>query len=162
LQDIEDFHFGHTCKGRKHSISSVTTLRAPPILSRSVTQSSRGYTPAPTVAVIKELQHLYPNKLVLVDEYNTSKLCSLCYSPLKQTKTEGKVNWCVLHCGVYWNCDVNTACNRLREKSMQGALHCEVWRAPIRAVYTYIPPVCDTFNAPAYATSAHCPQRGRV
>jgi hypothetical protein len=76
--------------------------------------SSRGYAPAPTVAVVKELQHLCPRKVVLIDEYNTSKLCSLCYSPLKQTKTEGRVNWRVQRCnscGVYWNRDVNAARN---------------------------------------------------
>jgi transposase len=76
--------------------------------------SSRGYAPAPTVAVVKELQRLCPRKVVLIDEYNTSKLCSLCYSPLKQTKTEGRVNWRVQrcnNCGVYWNRDVNAARN---------------------------------------------------
>ena len=78
---------------------------------------SQFYAPTPTKTVIKELQHKYPTKVVLIDERNTSKLCSDCHRELTFTKMKMsnnrqnvRVQRC-RHCNKYWNCDVNAAHN---------------------------------------------------
>ena len=82
--------------------------------------SSHYYTPTPTKAVVKALQDKYPRKVVLIDEYNTSKLCSDCLNQLEYTnmmvKTRNgqrkdiRVQRCN-NCNKYWNRDVNAARN---------------------------------------------------
>ena len=80
---------------------------------------SRGYAPTPTLTIVKELQHLYPNKVHLIDEYKTSKLCSTCHlQQLEFTKMKipgsGRTNMRIQrckNCKTYWNRDVNAARN---------------------------------------------------
>ena len=78
---------------------------------------SRGYAPTPAKTTVRKLQQLFPNKVKLIDEYNTSKLCSNCYLPLKFTKMKmpgGGPNYRVQRCNrcsMYWNRDVNAARN---------------------------------------------------
>jgi len=79
--------------------------------------SSRFHAPTPTKAVIKALCPKYPTKVQLIDEYNTSRLCSKCHQELTYTnmKTKSKkqnvrVQYC-RRCNQYWNRDVNAALN---------------------------------------------------
>lgn len=95
--------------------------------------SSKFYTPAPTKAIVKRLKQLYPTKVHIIDEYNTSKLCSKCFSKLKFTnmktrsnKTDVRVQRCTNpKCKIVWNRDFNSARNMARlyvhERDNNGA-----------------------------------------
>ena len=77
------------------------------------THNMKGVAPVPNLPFYRKLKERAI--CVLVDEYNTSKCCSCCFSDMPNRK--GKNQWRIKRCGAVdckrkrWNRDVNAAIN---------------------------------------------------
>jgi hypothetical protein len=147
LQTFSDFYF----KTRHKRITMNTYIKRKKAMAKKVqsiagkvkkttaiaignptfNHASKPYASAPTIGIVKALRRHH--RVFLIDEYNTSKLCSKCHSQVESTTSkyngELKENYRVQICknlpcirtpeigsparGCYWNRDVNAARNMI-------------------------------------------------
>ncbi len=69
---------------------------------------AKGYRRVPNSLLVKKLKEHKNIHLYLVDEYNTTKLCSNCFNALKVAVSPHRYSFCP-NCKLTWNRDLNAA-----------------------------------------------------